>query len=143
MPGHAWPRPPKITSSISSFTRYLPACNQLYNFNSFWGILKLKNPGIWLAESIFAFNDTHLKLHDQFEALIDMILHAKNQIYNSITFWDIKVFKASMGMPDHSHLNLHNQFITLIYMKLNAQNQRYTSFNSLSGHAWAYLTTPT
>ena len=30
------------------------------------------NPAISLAESVFTFNHTHLKLHDQFVALIDM-----------------------------------------------------------------------
>ena len=41
-------------------------------------ILKLKNPAIWLAKSIFGINHTHLKLHDQFVALIDMKLHKIN-----------------------------------------------------------------
>ena len=91
---------------------------------------------------------THLKLHDQFAALIDMKLHAQNQLYTSFSFWNIKVLKASLGMPDHTHINLNNQFITLIDMKLYAQNQIYTSFSfsdlkvlSLFGHAWACLTT--
>ena len=64
--------------------------------------LKLKNPAIWLAESIVTFNHAHLKLHDQSVALIDMKLHAQNQLYTSITFWDIKVLKASFGMPGHA-----------------------------------------
>ena len=72
-------------------------------------ILKPKNPAIWLAESIFAFNHAHLILHDQFVTLIDVKLHAQNQLYASISFWDIEVLKASLGMPDHTHLNLHNQ----------------------------------
>ena len=57
-----------------------------------------------------------------------MKLHAQNQLYTSISFLDIKVFKASLGMPDHTHLNLYDQFITLIDMKLDAQNQLYTCF---------------
>ena len=65
-------------------------------------ILKLKNRAIWLADSIFPFNHAHLKLHDQFVALIDIKLHAQNQLYNSIRFWDIKVLKASLGMPGHA-----------------------------------------
>ena len=65
-------------------------------------ILMLKNPAIWLADSIFAFNHTHLKLHDKFVAFIDMKLHAQNQLYNSISFWDIKALKASLGMPQHA-----------------------------------------
>ena len=65
-------------------------------------ILKLKNPAIWLPENIFAFDHAHLKLHDQFVALIDMKLHALNQLYNSISFWDIKVYKASLGLPGHA-----------------------------------------
>ena len=44
----------------------------------------------------------HLKLHDQFVVLIDMKLHAQNQLYTSICFWDIKVLKASLGMPGHA-----------------------------------------
>ena len=63
-------------------------------------ILKLKNPTIWLAESIFGFKNAHPKLHDQFIALL--YLHAKNQLYTSISFWDIKVLKASLGMPGHT-----------------------------------------
>ena len=65
-------------------------------------ILKLKNPAIWLAKSIFAFNYAHLKLHSQLAALIDVKLHAQNQLYTSISFWDIKVLKASLGMSGHS-----------------------------------------
>ena len=94
-------------------------------------ILKLKNPAIWLAKSIFAFDHVHLKLHDQLVALIDMKLHAQNQLYISISFWVIKVLKASLvclGIPDHTHLNLHNQFITLIHMNLHAQYKLYISF---------------
>ena len=49
-------------------------------------ILKLKNPEIWLAESIFAFNDAHPKLQGQFVALVYMKLHAQNQLYNSIRY---------------------------------------------------------
>ena len=65
-------------------------------------ILKRENPAIWLNESIFAFNHTHLKLHCQSVALIDMKLHAKNELYTSISFWGIKVLKASLGMPGHA-----------------------------------------
>ena len=74
MPGHAWPRPSKIISSSYSFNR----CMQKINFITplAFDILKLKNPAIWLAKSIFAFNHAHLKLHDQCVALIDMKLHA-------------------------------------------------------------------
>ena len=43
-----------------------------------------------------------------------MKLHAQNQLSTSINFWDIKVLKASLVMPDHTHLNLHGQLITLI-----------------------------
>ena len=61
-----------------------------------------KNPAIWLTESIFAFNHAHLQLHDQFVALIDMKLHAQNQLYISISFWDIKILKDSLSMPRHA-----------------------------------------
>ena len=46
---------------------YLHVKNQLLTPNGF-EILKFKNPAIWLAESIFVFNPTHQKLHDQFAA---------------------------------------------------------------------------
>ena len=57
MPGYPWPCPRKITSSICSFNRYAPACKKI-NFISqlVFEILKFRNPPIWLAESIFAFN---------------------------------------------------------------------------------------
>ena len=64
--------------------------------------LKLKNPAIWLDKSIFAFNHAQPKLHDQFVALIDMKLHAQNQLYNSFSFWDHKVLIAFLGMPGHA-----------------------------------------
>ena len=83
-----------------------------------------------MADSIFAFNHAHLKLHDQFAALINMKLHAQNQLYTSISFRDIKVLKASLGMPGHTHLNLHNQFVTLKDIKLYAQNQLCNSNSS-------------
>ena len=70
----------------------------------------------------------HLKLHDQFVALIAMKLHAQYQPYTSISFWDIKDLKASFGMPDHTHLNINDKFTTLIDMALHAQNQLYTFF---------------
>ena len=73
---------------------------------------------------------THLKLYDQFIALIDMKLHTPSQLYISICFWD-KTLKASLCFPgiyNYTQLNLHNWFITLIDMKLHAQNQRYMSF---------------
>ena len=44
----------------------------------------------------------HKKLHDQFVALLDMKLHAQNQLYNSISFWDIKVLKSFLGIPGHA-----------------------------------------
>ena len=56
MPGYAWPHWYKITSSICSFNRlYLHAKNQLYASDSF-ETLKFKNPVIWLADIVFAFN---------------------------------------------------------------------------------------
>ena len=89
--------------------------------------LKLKNPAIWLDKSIFAFNHAQPKLHDQFVALIDMKLHAQNQLYNSFSFWDHKVLIAFLGMPHHTHLKSHHQFLVLIDMYLHAKNQLYTS----------------
>ena len=90
-------------------------------------ILKLKNPSIRLAESIFAFNYPHLKLHDQFIALIDTKLHGQNQLYTSFSFWDVEVLIVSLGMPDHAHIKSHRQFVALIDMHLDAKNQFYTS----------------
>ena len=40
----------------------------------------------------------NLKSHDQFVALTDMKLHASNQLYTPICFWD-KILKASLGFP--------------------------------------------
>ena len=86
-----------------------------------------------MAESISAFNHAHLKSHDQFVALIDMKLHAKNQLYTSIIVLEILKFSkhlwACQGMPDHTHLNLHNHFMTLINMILHAQNQLHIYFS--------------
>ena len=65
-------------------------------------ILKLKNPAIWLTKSIFTFNHAHLKLYDQFSSNLDMKLHAQNQFYTSIGFWDIKVLKDSFDMPGYA-----------------------------------------
>ena len=70
-----------------------------------------------------------------------MKLHAQNQLYTSISFWDIKTLKTYLGMPDHTHQNLHNQFTTLIDINLHAQNQFYTTFNLMASlgmlwHAW-------
>ena len=58
-----------------------------------------------------------------------MKLHTQNQLYTSTSFSNIKVLKASLGMPYHTHLNLHNQFITLINIKLHAKNKLYNSFS--------------
>ena len=45
---------------------------------------------------------SHLKLHDHFAALIDMKLHAQNQLYTSISFWEIQVLKASLDIPGYA-----------------------------------------
>ena len=92
-------------------------------------ILKLKNPAIWLTENIFAFSHAHLKFSwsicsfNRYE-----VARTKSTLY-IISFWAIKVLKASLGMLDQTHRNFHNQFMTLIDMKLHAQNQLYTSFS--------------
>ena len=41
----------------------------------------------------------HIKLHDQFVALIGMKLHAHNQIYTFTNFLDIKALRTPLGMP--------------------------------------------
>ena len=56
-----------------------------------------------------------------------MKLHAQNQLYTSIRFWDLKVLIASLGMPDSTHVKLHHQFVALIGMYLHVRNQLYTS----------------
>ena len=86
--GYAWPCPPKITTSICSFNRYLSTFMEKINFITpiVFEILKLENLAIWLAKSISAFNHDQLKLHDQSVTLIDMKLHAQNQLYTSFNF---------------------------------------------------------
>ena len=84
MPRQAWPHPPNITSSICSFNIYVPACKKSFlHLPIVFEILKFKNPAIWLAKNVFAFNHAHLKLHDQLVALIDIKLHVQNQLYPS------------------------------------------------------------
>ena len=57
MPSHAQPRPPKIWLSTCSSHGPLPTCKKsgwyLIRFKRY---LNLKNPAIWLAESIFENN---------------------------------------------------------------------------------------
>ena len=43
----------------------------------------------------------HLKLHDQFVALIDMKSYAQNK-HTSISFGDIKVLKPSLCIHGHA-----------------------------------------
>ena len=74
----------------------------------------------------------HLKSHGQFLALIDMKLHAQNQLYTFISHWDIKVLKDSLGMPGHTWP--HPPKLTWLIYNFNryeadAQNQLYTSFS--------------
>ena len=100
--------------------------NQLFNFK-FFETLKPKNPAIWLADSIFTFNHAHLKLHDEFVALIDMKMKAQNQLYTSIGFWDIKVVKASSGMPGHT--SSHPPKITQSICSFNRHEPACKKFN--------------
>ena len=60
--------------------------SSLFSVFSIWGSLGM-------------FDHTQQNLHDQ---LIDMKLHAQNQICTSFSFWDRKVFIASLGMPGHA-----------------------------------------
>ena len=74
----------------------------------------------------------HLKLHDQFLALLDMKVHAQNQLYTFISHWDIKVLKDSLGMPGHTWP--HPPKLTWLIYNFNrheadAQNQLHTSFS--------------
>ena len=110
-------------------------------------IYKFQKP-LWTCLGMSAH--AHLKLDGQFVALIDMKLHAQNQLFTSISFWDIKVLKACLGpCLAHNHLHLHDHFKTLIDMKLHAQNLPYTSFSfwdlkvliaslGMPGHAWTH-----
>ena len=50
-----------------------------------------------MAESISAVNHAHVKLHDQFAALIDLKFQAKNQPYTSITVFEILKFQGLFG----------------------------------------------
>ena len=85
-------------------------------------------PPAWYITFIYAWLCSS-KITYQLVALIDMKLHAPNQLYTSIYFWD-KFLKASFSLPGHvrSHAPKHNQFITLIDMKLHAQNHLYMYF---------------
>ena len=57
MPGHAWPRPPKICQSTCSSHGALSLCTKSgWYLIRFWRYLNFKNPAIWLAESIFEHN---------------------------------------------------------------------------------------
>ena len=47
-------------------TKYIPAI--------VFEILKSKTPAIWLVKCIFALNYDHVKWHDKFAALTDMML---------------------------------------------------------------------
>ena len=68
----------------------------------------------------------YLNLHDQFTRLIYMKLHAQNQLYTSISFWDLKVLIASLGMSWDTWPT-HVKFAALIDTYLHAKNQLYTS----------------
>ena len=71
--------------SICSFDRYDAACTKsTFTSFSFWDLKVL------IASSGMP-NPNHVKLYHQFVALIYMYLHAKNQLYTSNSFWDIKV----------------------------------------------------
>ena len=48
-----------------------------------------------------------IQVHDQFVALIDMKLHAQNQLYTFISFSDTEVLKDSLGMPGHAWPHPH------------------------------------
>ena len=72
-----------------------------------------ETPAIWLAKSIFAF-----------VALIDMKLHAQNELYTSISFWDIKVLKASLGMLGHA--STHPPKLTLLIHHFNRYETAWT-----------------
>ena len=99
MPEHAWPHSTKIPSLICSFNRHVTACKKT-NFITpiVFEILKLENPAIWLAQSIFVFDHGHLKLHDEFKAFIDMKLHAQNQLYTSVPLW------ACLTTPNYTYI---------------------------------------
>ena len=63
--------------------------------------IKLWNP-LWACLSMY--DNTHLNLHNQFETLIDMKLHAQKQLYTSLCFWDLKVLRFGDAWPCSSKL---------------------------------------
>ena len=74
--GHAWPHSCKITSSIFSFNFIPPIV---------FGILKFKNPAIWLTKSIIALN-------------------LRTRFFPDMRFWQI--LKAMHDLnPENPHIN--------------------------------------
>ena len=60
---------------------------------------------------------TYLNLHDQCITLIDMKLHAQNQLCNSFSFRDLQGLIASFNS---THLKFYHQFVALIDIYLHA-----------------------
>ena len=59
--------------------------------------------------------------------LIDIKLHAQNQLYTSFCFWDPKVLIVSLGMPEHAQLKSHHQCVALIDVYIQKKNPLYNS----------------
>ena len=76
----------------------------------------------------------HIKLHDQFVALIGMKLHAHNQIYTFTNFLDIKALRTPLGMPGLAWSHL------LKLTKSVCNNNRYDAVCTTSNNAATILT---
>ena len=77
---------------------------------------------------------TQLNLHDQFITLIDMKLHAKNQLCTSNNFWDINVEKScNLIGREHFCIYFENQIfpkhaeimVIIMAYDLNPRNLQY------------------
>ena len=74
----------------------------IFGIPTFFEIYKIRKP-LWAGLVMPILN----RMTSLFVALLDMKLHARNYFYNFISFWDIKVLKVSLGIPDmddHTHL---------------------------------------
>ena len=73
---------------------------------------------------------THVRLHHQFVALVDMYLHAKNQLYTSKSFCDLlKAFLHLIREVDFSQTFGFNKIVTVIMM--HDLNPKYLHINRL------------
>ena len=97
MPGQAWLHSPKIISSICWFNGYVPACkNQVYTSNSlkkFKNLIGREHFCIWPCPSKITWAICSFNKYETGRT---------KSTFTSIRFWDIKVLKASLGIPRHA-----------------------------------------